>query len=173
MWLLRAKSKRDILENISSDLVQYKKNSPTARQDPSLLHLEIYDCHWRAMLWAQSAAVLWAATCHSDRPVRVSCTTHPNYVVLDRACTQHGVSKWSYWKWGVSYWRKQRNISKYSVGVGFERNKPFRRLRRRQEDNIKMHTEETECECMGWIQLAQERVQWQAYLDTVMNLRVR
>jgi hypothetical protein len=42
----------------------------------------------------------------------------------------------------------------------------------RWEDNIKMDLGEIGIEGANWIQLAQDRVQWRAFVNTVMNLRV-
>jgi hypothetical protein len=44
--------------------------------------------------------------------------------------------------------------------------------RRRWEDNIKMDLREIEIDGANWIQLAQDRVQWQDFVNMVMNLRV-
>jgi len=44
--------------------------------------------------------------------------------------------------------------------------------RRRWEDNIKMDLREIGIDGANWIQLAQDRVQWRACVDTGMNLRV-
>jgi hypothetical protein len=52
------------------------------------------------------------------------------------------------------------------------RQEPLGRPRRRWEDNIKMHLREIGIDGANWIQLAQDRVQWQACVNTVMNLRV-
>jgi hypothetical protein len=46
------------------------------------------------------------------------------------------------------------------------------RPRRRWEDNIKMNLREKGIDGANWIQLAQDRVQWRACVNTVMNLRV-
>jgi hypothetical protein len=46
------------------------------------------------------------------------------------------------------------------------------RPRRRCEDNIKMELGEIEIDGTNWIQLAQDRVQWRACVNTVMKLRV-
>jgi hypothetical protein len=43
---------------------------------------------------------------------------------------------------------------------------------RRWEDNIKMDLREIGIDEANWIRLAQDRVQWRAYVNTVMNLRV-
>jgi hypothetical protein len=53
-----------------------------------------------------------------------------------------------------------------------EGKRPLGRLRRKWEDNIKMDLREIEIDGANWIQLAQNRVQWQAFVSTVMNLRV-
>jgi hypothetical protein len=42
----------------------------------------------------------------------------------------------------------------------------------RWEDNIKMDLREIGIDGAKWIQLAQDRVQWRAYVNTVMNLRI-
>jgi hypothetical protein len=44
--------------------------------------------------------------------------------------------------------------------------------RRRWVDNIKMDLRELGWDGMDWIDLAQDRDQWRALLNTVMNLRV-
>jgi hypothetical protein len=61
----------------------------------------------------------------------------------------------------------------YRVLVGRpEGKRPLGRPRRRWVDNIKMYLREIGIDGTNWIQLAQDRVQWQACVDTVMNLRV-
>jgi hypothetical protein len=52
-----------------------------------------------------------------------------------------------------------------------EGKKPPGRPRRRWEDNIKMDLRDRRGG-MDWIDLAQDRDQWRALVDTVMNLRV-
>jgi hypothetical protein len=42
----------------------------------------------------------------------------------------------------------------------------------RWEDDIRMHLREIGWEVVDWIHLAQDRVQWRAVVNTVMNLRV-
>jgi hypothetical protein len=44
--------------------------------------------------------------------------------------------------------------------------------RRRWVDNIKMYFREIGWICMYWIDLAEDRDQWRALVDTVMNLRI-
>jgi hypothetical protein len=61
----------------------------------------------------------------------------------------------------------------YRVLVGrSEGKRPLGRPRRRWEDNIKMDLEEIGIDGENWIQLAQDRVQGRAFVNTVMNLRV-
>jgi hypothetical protein len=61
----------------------------------------------------------------------------------------------------------------YRVLVGRSEDKrPLGRPRRRRENNIKMDLREIGIDGANWIQLAQDRVQWQAFVNTVMNLRV-
>jgi hypothetical protein len=61
----------------------------------------------------------------------------------------------------------------YRVLVGRpEGKRPLGRPRRMWEDNIKMDLRETGIDGTNWIRLAQDRIQWQAFVNTVMNLRV-
>jgi hypothetical protein len=49
---------------------------------------------------------------------------------------------------------------------------PLGRPRRRWVDNIKIYLREIEWDGVDWIDLAQDRDQWRALMNTVMNLRV-
>jgi hypothetical protein len=63
--------------------------------------------------------------------------------------------------------------SDYRVLVGRpEWKRPLGRPRHRWEDNIKMGLREIGIDGANWIQLAQDRVQWWDFANTVMNLRV-
>jgi hypothetical protein len=53
-----------------------------------------------------------------------------------------------------------------------EGKRPLGRPRRRWEDNIKMDLREIGIDGANWIQLAQDRFQWRAFVNTMMNLRV-
>jgi hypothetical protein len=53
-----------------------------------------------------------------------------------------------------------------------EGKRPLGRSRRRWEDNIKMDIREIGIEGENWIQLAQDRVKWRVFVNTVMNLWV-
>jgi hypothetical protein len=61
----------------------------------------------------------------------------------------------------------------YRVLVGRPEGKRLlRRPRRRWENNIKMDLREIGIDGANWTQLAQDRVQWRAFVNTVMNLRL-
>jgi hypothetical protein len=63
--------------------------------------------------------------------------------------------------------------SVYRVLVGRpEGKRPLGRPRCRWEDNIKLDLRETGINGANWIQLDQDRVQWQAFVSMVMNLQV-
>jgi len=50
--------------------------------------------------------------------------------------------------------------------------RPLGRNRVRWEDNIKMDLQEVGCGGTDWIDLAQDRDRWQAFVSAVMYLRV-
>jgi hypothetical protein len=52
-----------------------------------------------------------------------------------------------------------------------EGKRPLGTPRRRWVDSIKMDLRETEWDGMDWINLARNRDQWRALVNTVMNLR--
>jgi hypothetical protein len=51
-----------------------------------------------------------------------------------------------------------------------EGNRPQGRPRRRRVDNIKMDLREIRRDSIDWIELAQDRDQWRALVNTVINL---
>jgi hypothetical protein len=53
-----------------------------------------------------------------------------------------------------------------------EGKRPLGRPRRRWEDNIKMNLREIGIDGANWFRLAQVTVQWRAFVNIVMNLRV-
>ena len=60
----------------------------------------------------------------------------------------------------------------YRVLVGKpEEKRPLERLSRRWEDNIKMYLQEVGCGDMDWIELAEDRDRWWAFVNALMNLR--
>jgi hypothetical protein len=64
-----------------------------------------------------------------------------------------------------------RNAYRILVGKP-EGKRPLGRPRRRWVDNIKMDIGELESDGRDWIELAQDRDQWRALVNTVMNLWV-
>jgi len=61
----------------------------------------------------------------------------------------------------------------YRVLVGKpEGNRPLGIPRPRWEDNIEMDLQEVGCGRMDWIDLAEDRDRWRAFVNAVMNLRV-
>jgi hypothetical protein len=63
--------------------------------------------------------------------------------------------------------------SVYWVLVGRpESKRPLGRPRRGWEENIKLDLREIGIDGANWIRLAQVRVQWRTFVNTVMNLRV-
>jgi hypothetical protein len=66
-----------------------------------------------------------------------------------------------------------KKISQWAPGGGgcFPK-RPLGRLRRRWEDNIKMDLRNIGIDGANWILLDQDRVQWRAFVRTVINFRV-
>ena len=66
---------------------------------------------------------------------------------------------------------QSRNAYRVLVGKPQEK-RPLGRRRRRWKDYIKMDLREVGCDPGEWIDLAEDRDQWRAYVRAVMNLRV-
>jgi hypothetical protein len=61
----------------------------------------------------------------------------------------------------------------YNILVGkLEGKRPIGRPRRRWDDNIRMDLREIGWEGVHWMHVSQDREQWRAVVNTVMNLRV-
>jgi hypothetical protein len=75
------------------------------------------------------------------------------------------------WAGHVARMREGRGVYRVLVGRP-EVKRPLGRPSRRCEDNIKMDLRELGINGANWIQLAQDRVQWRAFVNTVMNLQV-
>jgi hypothetical protein len=75
------------------------------------------------------------------------------------------------WAGHVARMGEKRNVYRILVGKP-EGKRPLGRARRRWEDNIKMDLREIGWGGMDWIELAQDRNQWRALVNMVMNLRV-
>jgi hypothetical protein len=66
---------------------------------------------------------------------------------------------------------EERNA--YNILMGKpEGKRPLGRQRRRRVDNIKMDLTEIGWDGMDWIDMTQDRDQWRALVNTLMNLRV-
>jgi hypothetical protein len=66
---------------------------------------------------------------------------------------------------------EKRNECRILVGKPEEK-RPLGRPRRRWVDNIKIDLRETGWDGMDWINLAEDRNQWRALVNTVMDLGV-
>ncbi|KAJ4444111.1 hypothetical protein ANN_05900 [Periplaneta americana] len=76
-------------------------------------------------------------------------------------------------RWAGHIARMGESRNAYRVLVGRpEGKRPLGRPRRRWEDNIKMDLREVGYDGRDWINLAQDRDQWRAYVRAEMNLRV-
>jgi hypothetical protein len=76
-------------------------------------------------------------------------------------------------RWAGHAARMGKGRGVYRVLVGRpEGERQLGRPRCRWEDNIKMDLREIGIDGTKWIQVAQDRVQWRAFVSTVMNLRV-
>jgi hypothetical protein len=77
-------------------------------------------------------------------------------------------------RWAGHVARRGEGRGVYRVLVG----KPEGKIRlgrpsRRWEDNIKLNLRETGIDEAKWIRLAQDRVKWRSFVNTVMNLWVQ
>jgi hypothetical protein len=76
-------------------------------------------------------------------------------------------------RWAGHVARMGEGRSVYRILVGKpEGKRPLGRPRCRWENNIKMDLKEIRINGTNWIPLAQDRVQWQDCVNTVMSLRV-
>jgi hypothetical protein len=75
------------------------------------------------------------------------------------------------WAGHITCMGEIRNVYKILVGKP-EWKRPRGRPRRRWEDNIKIYPREIGFGGVDWIHVAQDRDQWRAVVNTVMNLRV-
>jgi hypothetical protein len=75
------------------------------------------------------------------------------------------------WSGHVARMGATRNVYRILVGKP-EARRPLGRPKRRWVDNIKMDLREIGWDGRDWIELAQDRDQWRALVNTVMNLRV-
>jgi hypothetical protein len=75
-------------------------------------------------------------------------------------------------RWAGHMARMEEGRGVYRILVGRpEGKRPLGRPRYRWENNIKMDLREMGIDVENWIRLAQDRVKWRAFVNTVMNLR--
>jgi hypothetical protein len=75
------------------------------------------------------------------------------------------------WAGHVAQMGEKRNTYRILVGKP-EGNRPLGRPKCRWVENIKIYLREIEWDGMDWIDLSQDRDQWRALVNTIMNLRV-
>jgi hypothetical protein len=76
-------------------------------------------------------------------------------------------------KWARHVARMEEKMNEYRIFVGKPGEKiPLGRPRRRWVDNIKMDLGDIGWDDMDWIDLDQDRDQWRALVNKVMNHRV-
>jgi hypothetical protein len=96
--------------------------------------------------------------------ISVSNVLHPNIVRVTK-------SRRLRWVAHVACVEGGRGVYRILVGRP-EGKRLLGRPKRRWEDNIKMDFREIGIDGENWIWLAQDRIQWRAFVNTVMNLRV-
>jgi hypothetical protein len=75
------------------------------------------------------------------------------------------------WAGNVAYMGERRGVYRVLVGEP-ERKRRLGSPRHRWEHNIKMDHKEVGCGGMDWIELAQDRDRWRAFVNAVMNLSI-
>jgi hypothetical protein len=76
-------------------------------------------------------------------------------------------------RWTGHVARIGEKLNAYRILVGKpEGNKPIGRPRRRWVDSVELDLSEIELDGTDWIDVAQDRDQWRALVNMVMNLRV-
>jgi hypothetical protein len=72
------------------------------------------------------------------------------------------------WAGHVTCMEERRGVYRVLVG-NLERERPLGRPGCRWENDIKMEPKEVGWQCVGWIDLARDRDNWQAFVNAVMN----
>jgi len=75
------------------------------------------------------------------------------------------------WEGHVARMGERRGVYRVLVGKS-EGKRPLGRRRRRWEDNIKMDLRDVGGGGVVWIELAEDRDMWRAFVNAVMSLRV-
>jgi hypothetical protein len=76
------------------------------------------------------------------------------------------------WAGHIARMGAKRNAYRVLVGKS-EGKRPLGRRRRRWVDNIKLDLREVGWDGVDWIDLSQDKDQWSALVNTVMNLQVQ
>jgi hypothetical protein len=77
------------------------------------------------------------------------------------------------WAGNIAHMEEKRNVRIYRVLEGKpEGLRPLGRPRHRWEVDNRMYLREIGWDGLDWVHLAQDKDQWRALLNTVMNLRV-
>ena len=79
------------------------------------------------------------------------------------------------WKWVGHVARMEEGRSAFKILIGRPTptgKRPSGRPRRTGEDNIRMDLKEIGINTRNWVDLAQDRNNWRAFLNTELNLRV-
>jgi hypothetical protein len=76
-------------------------------------------------------------------------------------------------RWAGHVARRGEGRGVYRISVERpEGKRPLGRPKQRWENNVKLDLREIGIDGANWIWLAQDRVQWRAFMNTVMNLQV-
>jgi hypothetical protein len=74
------------------------------------------------------------------------------------------------WEGDVAHMREGKSVHRVFIGRP-KGKRPLGRPTCMWEDNVKMGLREIGIDGVNWIQLAQDRVLWQAFMNTVVSLR--
>jgi hypothetical protein len=89
------------------------------------------------------------------------------YITIVRVVKSRGMR----WAGHVARMGEERGVHRVLVGKP-EGKRPLERPRRRWEDNIKIDVQEVVGGRGDWMELAQDRDRWRAFVSTVKYLRV-
>jgi hypothetical protein len=72
-----------------------------------------------------------------------------------------------------TYYRGGEKLRNVLILVGkLEEKKPHERPRHKWEENIKVGLKAVGCVVMNWLHFVQNKVQWQVFVNTALNIRV-
>jgi len=126
-------------------------------------------------LWGLTAAVMFVVRCpplqQAGSIIRLACSQlsqHHGYSFSDSYKFR------KYLSWTLRHLPILHLKADFTLTFGWKtwRKRPLGRSRRRWEDHIRMDLREIEWECVDLIRVVQDRDQWRAVVNTVMNHRV-